>query len=60
MGLVWNFLLLCVHYIPLLMLFNIELLRKKNIFGGGGGEGGRKLVFGGGGGGGGQGEKTSL
>ena len=39
-----NFLLLCMHYIPLLMLFNIELLRKGNIFrGGGGGEG--KLVF---------------
>ena len=28
----WNFLLLCVHYTPLLMLFNIELLRKRNIF----------------------------
>ena len=30
-GGVWNFLLLCVHYISL-MLFNIELLRKRNIF----------------------------
>ena len=28
-----NFLLLCVYYIPLLMVFNIELLRKKNIWG---------------------------
>ena len=35
MGRVWNFLLLCVHYIPLLMLFNIELLRTRNIFLGG-------------------------
>ena len=41
MGREHNFLLLCVHYIPLLMLFNIELLKKRNIFkGGGGGEGG--------------------
>ena len=49
MGPGWNFLLLCVHYIPLLIFFNIELLRKRNIFGGGGGGGGGrergKLVF---------------
>ena len=49
-GRAWNFLLLCVHYTPLLMLFNIELLRKRNIFrGGGGGGGGGELVFVGGG-----------
>ena len=43
-----NFLVLCVHHIPLLMLFNIELLRKRKKFqgGGGGGGGGGKLVFG--------------
>ena len=34
----WNFLLHCVHYIPLLMLFNIELLiKEKKLWGGGGG-----------------------
>ena len=27
-----NYLLLCVHYTPLLMFFNIELLRNRNIF----------------------------
>ena len=35
-----NFLLLCVYYIPLLILFNIELLMNRNIFGGGGEEAG--------------------
>ena len=34
---VWNILLLCVYYIPLVMRVNIELLRKLNIFKGGGG-----------------------
>ena len=43
-----NFLLLCVHYIPLLMRFNIELLRKRI---GRRGGGGRKAGFVGGGGG---------
>ena len=48
LGLVRNFIPLCVHYIPLLMLFNKELLRKGNISGEG-----RKAGFLGGGGGGG-------
>ena len=37
MGWVWNFLLLFVHYIPLLMLINIQLLKKTFSGGGGGG-----------------------
>ena len=42
------FLLLCVHYIPLLMHFNIKLSRKRNICREGrrGGGGGDKLVLG--------------
>ena len=47
-----NFVLLYVHYIPLLMHFNIELLRKRNIFGRGGGEESWFCLGGGGGGGG--------
>ena len=47
----WNFLLLCVYYIPLVMLFNMfNMLRKKKHFQGGGG--GKLVFFGGGGGGG--------
>ena len=53
---VCNFLLLGVHYIPLLVFFNIEFLMKINIF-----RGGRKAgVCGGGGGGGGGGINWSL
>ena len=47
-GRVRNFLILYVEYIPLLVFFNIELLKKRNIVskGGEGGGGGERLVFG--------------